>query len=105
LVWEECNLGTCLKFYLKTSPGERVETELTLPENEGTVITGTVTRKTGEPAAGVLILVMDSETMQPICHCVSDAQGIFAVGPLPAALYHIHIYDGATPVRIVKIKL
>ena len=105
MVWEECNLGTCLKFYLKTTPGERVETELTLPESEEAVIAGTVTRKNGDPAAGALILVLDGETLDPVCHCIADSQGVFAIGTLPAALYHIHIYDSAAPVRVVKIKL
>ena len=105
MVWEECNLGTSLKFYLKTTPGERVEADLALPESEGAVLTGTVSRHSGDPAAGALIVVLDGETLRPVCHCIADAQGIFAAGPLPGALYHIHVYDGAAPVRVVTIRL
>lgn len=42
-------MGSCLKFYLKTIPGERVELDLTLPRSEGSIVTGIVTRADGEP--------------------------------------------------------
>lgn len=98
-------MGSCLKFYLKTIPGERVELDLTLPRSEGSIVTGIVTRADGEPAASALVLALDAETLQPAAHCLADSQGLFALGPLPGALYSIHVYDGTAPVRVVKIEL
>lgn len=99
-------MGSSLKFYLKTIPGERVEADLTLPEEDGAILTGIVTRRDGEPASAAVVLALDGETMQPVGHCQTDAQGLFAIGPLPGGkLYYINVYDGAAPVRVVKIEL
>ena len=98
-------MGSCLKFYLKAAAGERVETELTLPPETGGVVTGVVTRSSGEPASSAVVVAVESETAQPMCHCVADAQGFFVLGPLPSALYDIHVYDGAAPIRTVKIEV
>lgn len=98
-------MGSCLQFYIKTIPGERVETDLTLPKDSGGIITGTVIRADGEPAAAAVVLALDCESMQPVCHCLTNSQGFFVLGPLPAALYDIYVYDGASPVRVVKIEV
>ena len=98
-------MGSCLKFYIKTAPGERVETELTLPPDAGGVVTGIISRSGGEPAAAAVVVAVACETGQPMCHCVADSQGFFVLGPLPPALYDIHVYDGAAPIRAVKIEV
>ena len=98
-------MGSCLKFYLKSAPGERVETELTLPPDAGGVVTGVVTRSGGEPAVSAVVVAAESETGQPVCHCVTDSQGFFVLGPLTPSLYDIRVYDGAAPIRAVKIEV
>ena len=47
-----------LTFFVKTLPGERVETNITLPEPSSSTICGTITASGGEPAAGVLVLLL-----------------------------------------------
>jgi len=98
-------MGSSLKFYIKTVPGERVEADVSLPPDGGGVLTGTVVRADGEPAPGVVVLALDAGTMQPVCHGLTDAHGFFILGPLPAALYQVQVYDGAAPVRTVRITL
>ena len=98
-------MGSCLTFYLKAAPGERVETDLTLPPEAGGVVTGVVSRSSGEPAAAAVVVATACETGQSVCHCVADAQGFFVLGPLAPALYNIHVYDGAVPVRAVQIEV
>ena len=78
-------MGSSLKFYLKTIPGERVEADLTLPEEDGAILTGIVTRRDGEPASAAVVLAP------------SDVY--------KRQLYYINVYDGAAPVRVVKIEL
>lgn len=99
-------MGSSLKFYIKTIPGERIEADLSLPADSGSILTGTVTRSDGEAAASVVVLALDAETLQPAGHCVTDVQGLFAIGPLEGGkLYYINVYDGSAPVRVVKIEL
>ena len=98
-------MGSSLKFYIKTIPGERVEADLTLPSPGSSILTGIVTRSDGEPAAGAVVLALDSETLLPVRHCLTDSRGFFVLGPLPGALYEIHVYDGGAPIRFVKIEL
>ncbi len=97
-------MGSCLRCYIKTVPGERVETELTLPEEAGGVIAGTVLRRSGEPAPAAVVLAVDCETGTPLLHCVTDSEGFFLLGPLPAKLYDLHVYDGCRPVRVVRVE-
>ena len=96
-------MGSCLRCYIKTVPGERVETELTLPEPAGAVIAGRVRRSSGEPAPGAVVLAVDCQSGDPLFHCTADCDGIFVLGPLPAKLYDLHVYDGGTPVRVVHV--
>lgn len=98
-------MGSSLKFYIKTVPGERVEADVSLPPEDGGVLTGTVVRADGEPAPGAVVLALDAATMEPVCHGLTDAHGFFLLGPLPAALYQVQVYDGASPVRAVQIAL
>ena len=99
-------MANSLKFYIKTIPGERVEAALTLPADARSILTGSVTRQDGEPASSAIVLVQDPDTMQPVGHCLTDAMGLFAIGPLEGGkLYYINVYDGTAPVRVVKIEL
>lgn len=99
-------MASSLKFYLEAVSGERVEADLTLPADKSSILTGTVTRSDGTPASGAIVLALDGESMQPVGHCLTDAMGLFALGPLHSKqLYYINVYDSLAPVRIIKIEL
>lgn len=98
-------MGSELQFYIHVKPGERVETDLTLPPEHGAVLTGVVHRADSQPVPDAVVLAMDSESGAVRCHCVTDSSGFYILGPLPPALYEIHVYDGSAPVRVVSISV
>lgn len=99
-------MGSCQTFYIKLAPGERIDMEVAVPTDERSLITGRVADQNGDPVPSTPVLVLDAESVQPVGHCFTDSQGIFAIGPLEGEkLYIINIYDRATPIRTIEIKL
>lgn len=98
-------MGSELHFYIHMKPGERVETDLTLPPDSGAILTGVVRRADGRPASDAVILALDGETGEPRCHCVTNWDGRYVLGPLSPALYELCVHDGSAPIRTVDLSL
>ena len=98
-------MGSELRFYIHVKPGERVETDLTLPPPDGSILTGVVRRSDSQPAADVTVLALDGETGEARCHGVSGWDGRYLLGLLPPALYEICVHDNSAPVRTVDLTL
>ena len=95
-----------LTFFVKTLPGERVETNITLPEPSGSTICGTITASGGEPAAGVLVLLLRDGEPFPLAQCVSDEHGLFGFGPLAEEqLYQLCVFPAGQRARRLDVQL
>lgn len=93
-----------LKFYVKPSPGERVETELALPGEQPALILGTVRLPTSDPAGECAVLLYADGDDAPLHQAFTDEQGRFCFGPLPGdRLYIINIYRDGTRIRSLEI--
>ncbi len=92
------------KVYLKPAPGERLETVITLPEENRSVIFGQVRSARGAPAAGLPVLLFAEEDDKPLLQAFTDEAGNFCFGPVPGdRLYYINIYQSAVKVRTVEV--
>ena len=95
-----------LTFFVKTLPGERVETNITLPEPSGSTICGAITASGGEPAAGVLVLLLRDGEPFPLAQCTTDEHGLYCFGPLAEAqLYQLCVFQAGQRVRHLDIQL
>lgn len=93
-----------LRLYVKPAPGERVETELTIPDEADSCILGTVRTPSGDPAAGCAVLLYPESGDAPLAQAFSDAQGRFCFGPIPGdRLYIINIYRDSARIRTLEI--
>ncbi len=93
-----------LKFYVKPAPGERVETELTLPSAQEAAILGSVRTADGTPAAACTVLLYADGDTVPLKQAFTDAEGRFCFGPLAGdQLYIINIYHDHTRIRTLEI--
>ena len=93
-----------LRFYVKPAPGERVETELTVPDEAASCILGTVRSPTGDPAGGCAVLLYGEDEAEPLAQAFTDAQGRFCFGPIPGdRLYIINIYRDSARIRTLEI--
>ncbi len=93
-----------LKFYVKPGPGERVETDLTLPPPLESSIWGTVRAADGAPVASCMVLLYADGEALPLHQAVTDAEGRFCFGPLPGGqLYIINIYRDDVQIRTLEI--
>ena len=75
-------MSSNLKFFFKAVPGERIETALTLPEDDRSSISGVVHLDDGTPVVAAMVLLCDAETHEPIAQAFTDETGRFRVGPL-----------------------
>lgn len=97
-----CNL----KFFVKTIPGERIETVLTLPEEPRCCLYGTVQNTDGAPLGDVAVLLCDAESHRPVGQAFTSEEGTFFFGPLePDCLYYINIYHSSNRIRTLEIKV
>lgn len=95
-----------LTFFVKTLPGERVEANITLPEQSGSVICGTITGSNGNPATGTLVLLLRDGEVLPMAQCTTDEHGLFCFGPLAEEqLYQISVFQSGQRVRHLDIQL
>lgn len=95
---------SCLKLYVKPAPGERVETDLTLPDAQPATILGTVRTPAGDPAGACSVLLYADGEDAPLHQAFTDEQGRFCFGPLPGdRLYIINIYRDDTRIRALEI--
>ncbi len=93
-----------LRLYVKPAPGERVETELTLPPEDDSCILGTVKSPSGDPAGGCAVLLFPEDGGEPLAQAFTDAQGRFCFGPIPGdRLYIINIYRDSARIRTLEI--
>ena len=58
-------MGSELHFYIHMKPGERVETDLTLPPDSGAILTGVVRRADGRPVSDAVVLALDGGAGEP----------------------------------------
>lgn len=99
-------MSSNLKFFFKAVPGERIETALTLPEDDRSAISGIVHLSDGTPVVSAMVLLCDAETHEPIAQAFTDETGRFLFGPLASEhLYYIHIYRDTTHVRTLEITI
>ena len=99
-------MGSELHFYIHMKPGERVETDLTLPPDSGAILTGVVRRADGRPASGAGGSGpgrRDGGT--PLSLCYKLGWPVCAGAPVPPALYELIVHDGSAPVRTVDLTL
>lgn len=95
-----------MSFFVKTQPGERVEASVTLPEQGGSSICGVVTGSGGEPAPGVLVLLLRDGEPFPLAQCTTDEHGLYCFGPLAEAqLYQLCVFQAGQRVRHLDIQL
>ena len=95
-----------LTFFVKTTPGERVETHISLPEPTDCLLFGTLTDSSGAPAVRLpLLLLRDGEEF-PTAQCVTDEQGRFCFGPLESEqLYQVCVFRPGGRIRRLDIQL
>ena len=95
------------RFFVKPGPGERVETALTLPQENRALLLGTV--RSGPEAAPVrdaAVLLFDSESHRPLLQAYTDEDGVFVLGPLePERLYIVNVARGDAVVRTLEISV
>ena len=95
-----------MSFFVKTQPGDRVEANVTLPEQGGSSICGVVTGSGGEPAPGVLVLLLRDGEPFPLAQCVSDEHGLFGFGPLAEEqLYQLCVFPAGQRARRLDVQL
>ena len=99
-------------FYIKARKGELVNTHIPLKASDCAIIHGVVTDETAQPIANALVLLFpaaqteNEQTMRPIAHVLSDADGHFAFSGIPGdSLYEIRLFTQNTNIRTLEISL
>lgn len=94
------------KFFFKAVPGERIETVLTLPEEERSTIWGAIQTADETPVPDALVLLCDAQSQEPIAQTFTDETGHFFFGPLePEHLYCIRVFHHSVHVRTLEITI
>ena len=90
-------------FYLKPTPGQRVETQLTVQQDNTATIFGRIHNTTGAPLPTVLVLLFQEGKDSPIAQCESDLDGHFAFGGLPGnTLYQVKVFPPGPAPRVLE---
>jgi len=99
-------------FYIKPRKGELVNIPIPVSASESAVIHGVVTDETGQPIAGVLVLLFSAAQTDeqgpsaPIAHMLSDTDGHFAFSGIHGdRLYEIRTFVQNTAIRTLEVKL
>lgn len=89
--------------YIKPGKGETVHADLLLPEEDFSMITGTVLSPRGTPEENALVLLR-SEDGNTLAEGITDETGAYLFGPLsPDILYTIEVHKDSRTLRNVEI--
>lgn len=92
-------------FFIKPAAGECVEAAVPLPQSDYALITGTVSRESGDPAAEALVLLLDQDTGALLAHTLTDELGRFYLGPLKGdQLYALRVQNAGGRTRTVELR-